>query len=70
MVEYYVGGVIDACGQVLHCAFAEFVDTEHKVVDVCDTIDVVFKDINAERMEQIYSAHTHTPQIIGSNFNH
>lgn len=70
MVQYYVGSVIDAGGQVLHCAFAEFVDTEHKVVDVCNTIDVVFKDINAERMEQIYSTHTHTHRIIDSNFNH
>lgn len=55
VVEHDVSGVVDACGQVLHCASAEFVDAEHEVVDVGDAIDVVLKDIDTERVEQIYN---------------
>lgn len=51
VVEHYISGVIDACSQILHCASAEFVDTEHKVVDVGNAIDVVLEDINAEWVE-------------------
>lgn len=60
VVEHYVSGVIDACGQVLRCASAEFVHAEYIVVDVGDSVDVVLKDIDAERVKQIYSPHTYT----------
>lgn len=51
MVQDYISGVVDACCKVFHRAFAELVDPENKVVHVSDTVDVVLKDINAERVE-------------------
>lgn len=46
----YVGGVIDACSEILHRAFAKFIDPENKVVHEGDSIYVVLKDVYAEGM--------------------
>lgn len=54
MVEDDVSGVVDASGEVLHGAFAELVDPEDDVVDVSDAVDVVLKDVDAERMEEVW----------------
>lgn len=54
VVEDDVSGVVDASGEVLHGAFAELVDPEDNVVDVGDPVDVVLKDVNAERMQKVW----------------
>lgn len=54
VVEDDVSGVVDASGEVLHGAFAELVDPEDDVVDVSDAVDVVLKDVDAERMEEVW----------------
>lgn len=46
--------MVNASGQVLHGALAKLVDPEHKVINVGDAIDVVLKDVDAERMEQVW----------------
>lgn len=53
MVQNYIGGMIHPGCQVLSWAFAELVHPEHVVVDVGDAVDVVFKNINAERLMEL-----------------
>lgn len=53
MVEDYVGSVVDACGQVLHGAFAKLVDPEDNVINIGDPIYVVLKDVYAVWMQQV-----------------
>lgn len=53
MIQDYVCSMVDACGEILHRAFTKLVDPEDKVVNICDPINVVLKDIYAEWMEQI-----------------
>lgn len=45
--------MVDACGEILHGAFAKLVDPEDKVVDICDPINVVLKYIYTEWMYQV-----------------
>lgn len=45
--------MVDACGEILHGAFSKLVDPEDKVIDICDPIYVVLKDIYAKWMEQV-----------------
>lgn len=54
MVQDYVSSMVDACGQILHGAFAKLVDSEDNVIDIGDPIYVVLKDIYAEWMEQVW----------------
>lgn len=54
MVKDYIGGVVDACGEIFHGAFAKLIDPEDNVVYVSDPIYVVLKDIDAEWMEQVW----------------
>lgn len=54
VVEDDVGGMVNACGQILHGTFAKLVDSEDNVVDVSDSIYVVLKNIYAEWMEQVW----------------
>lgn len=54
VVQDYVSSMVDACGEILHGAFAELVDPEDKVVDIRDPINVILKDIYAERMKQVW----------------
>lgn len=54
MVEDNVRSMVDACGEILHRAFAKFVDPEDNVIGVGDPIYVVLKDIYAEWMDQIW----------------
>lgn len=56
VVEDYIRSVVDACGEILHCAFAKLVHPEDNVIDVGDAIYVVLKYVNAERMEQIWTS--------------
>lgn len=51
VVEDYIGSVVDACGEILHCAFAKLVHPEDNVIDIGDTVYVVLKYIYAEWME-------------------
>ena len=53
VIQNYVSGMIDACCEILHGAFAKLVDPEDKVVHIRDPIYIVFKDIYAEGMEQV-----------------
>lgn len=53
VVQDNVSGVVNACSEVLHWAFAKFVDPEDKIVHVSDSVDVVLKYIYAEGMEQV-----------------
>lgn len=53
VIQDYVCSMVDACGEILHRAFTKLVDPEDKVVNICDPINVVLKDIYAEWMEQI-----------------
>ena len=54
MVEDYVSSMVDACGEVLHGAFAKLVDSEDNVIYISDAIYVVLEDIYAEWMEQVW----------------
>lgn len=56
VVEDYIRSVVDACGEILHCAFAKLVHPEDNVIDIGDTIYVVLKYVYAEWMEQIWTA--------------
>lgn len=47
--------MVDACSEILHCAFAKLVHPEDNVIDIGDTIYVVLKYVYAERMEQIWT---------------
>lgn len=53
VVKDYIRSVVDACGEILHCAFAKLVHPEDNVIDIGDAIYVVLKYVYAERMEQI-----------------
>lgn len=55
VVEDYIRSVVDACGEILHCAFAKLVHPEDDVIDIGDTIYVVLKYVYAEWMEQIWT---------------
>lgn len=46
--------MVDACGEVLHGAFAKLVDSEDNVIYISDAIYVVLEDIYAEWMEQVW----------------
>lgn len=48
MVEDHVGGVAQAPSQVDQGAVSKLVDLEDAVIDVSDTINVVFEHIDAE----------------------
>lgn len=54
VVQDYVSSVVDACSEILHGAFAKLVDPEDKVVDICDPVNVILKDIYAEWMKQVW----------------
>lgn len=54
VVKDYVSSMVDACGEILHGAFAKLVDPEDNVIDIGDPIYVVLKDIYAEWMEQVW----------------
>lgn len=47
--------MVDACGEILHCAFAKLVHPEDNVIDIGDAIYVVLKYVYAEWMEQIWT---------------
>lgn len=53
MVQNHISGMVHSSGQVLNRAFAKLIYSENVVVDVGDTIDVVFKDIDAEGMMEL-----------------
>lgn len=53
MIQDDVSGVVNACGEILHGTFSEFVDPEHKIVDVRHSVNIVLKYVNAERMKKI-----------------
>lgn len=48
VVQDHVGGVAQAPRQVGQGAVSELMDLEDSIIDVCDTIDVILKDIDAE----------------------
>lgn len=52
VVQDYVSSMVDACGEILHGAFSKLVDPEDNVIDICNPIYVVLKDIYAKRMQQ------------------
>jgi len=52
VVEHDVSGMVEARCQVGDSLVPKLVDLEDAVVDVGDTVDVVLKDVNAERMAQ------------------
>ena len=54
MVEDYVSSMVDACGEVLHGAFAKLVDSEDNVIYISDAIYVVLEDVYAKWMEQVW----------------
>lgn len=54
VVEDYVSSMVDACGEVLHGAFAKLVDSEDNIIYISDAIYVVLEDIYAEWMEQVW----------------
>lgn len=54
MMQDDVCGVVHSDGQVLDGAFAELVHSEDVVVDVCDAVDVVLEDVDAEGMTQLW----------------
>lgn len=56
VVKDYIRSVVDACGEILHCALAKLVHPENNVIDIGDAIYVVLKYVYAERMEQIWTA--------------
>lgn len=53
MVEDNVSSMIDACSEILHRALPKLVDPENNIIDICDAIYVVLKDVYAEWMEQV-----------------
>lgn len=55
VVEDYIRSVVDACGEILRCAFAKLVHPEDNVIDVGDAVYVVLKYVYAERVEQIWT---------------
>lgn len=54
VVQDNVSSMVDACGEILHGAFAKLVDPEDKVVYIRDPINVILKDIYAEWMKQVW----------------
>lgn len=60
VVKDYVRGVVDACGEILHFAFAKLVHSEDNVVDIGDAIYVVLKYVYAEWMQQIWTTSKRT----------
>lgn len=54
VVKDNVSGMVDACGEIHHGAFAKLVDSEDNVIGIGDSIYVVLKYIYAERMEQVW----------------
>lgn len=54
VVEYNVGGMVEPSCQVGDRTVAKFVDPEDSVVDVGNTVDVVFKNVNAERVAETW----------------
>lgn len=54
VVKDDVSGVVDACGEIHHGAFAKLVDSEDNVIDIGDPIDVVLKYVYTEWMEQVW----------------
>lgn len=54
MIEDDVSCMVDACGEIFHGAFAKLVDPEDNVIDICDAIYVVLKDVYAEWMKQVW----------------
>lgn len=54
VVQDYVCGMVDACGEILHWAFTKLIDPEDNVIDICDAIYVVLKDIYAEWVKQVW----------------
>lgn len=55
VMEDYIRSVVDACGEILHCAFAKLVHPEDNVIDIGNAIYVVLKNVYAERMKQIWT---------------
>lgn len=54
VIKDYIGSMVNACGEIFHGAFAKLIDPEDNVVYISDPIYVVLKDIDAERMEQVW----------------
>ncbi len=54
VVQDQICGMVYACGQMLHCALAKLVDTEDKVVVIGHTVYEILKDVDTERMVQIW----------------
>lgn len=54
MLQDDVCGVVHSDGQVLDGAFAKLVHSEDVVVHVCDAVDVVLEDVNAEGVTQLW----------------
>lgn len=50
VVQDYICGMIDACCEILHWAFAKLVNAENKVVHEGDSIYIILKDVDAEGM--------------------
>lgn len=50
MVQDHIRGMAQAPCQVDQRTVSEFMNLEHTIIDVGDTIDVILKDINAEGM--------------------
>ncbi len=54
VVQDQICGMVYACGQMLHCALAKLVDAEDKVVVIGHTVYEILKDVDTERMVQIW----------------
>lgn len=54
VVEYNVCGMVEPSCQVGDRTVAKFVDPEDSVVDVGNTVDVIFKNVNAERVAETW----------------
>lgn len=63
VMQDYICGVVDACSEILHWAFAKLVDPEDKVVHICDPVYVVLKDVDAEGVEQVWNRHRRDEQL-------
>lgn len=51
VVQHNVSCMVDACGEILHGAFAKLVDSEDNVIDIRDPVYVILEYIDAEWME-------------------
>lgn len=66
VVEHNVGGMVEARRQVGDSLVSKLVDLEDAVVDISDTVDVVLKDVDAERMAQSWGSEEGTHAGRGS----